>query len=68
MLEYCVKCFIECVDEFVKVFCIEVGKFIKDVKGEVICFIDIFKIVVEELVCINGEMVNLEIFVCVKGY
>lgn len=49
-------------------FCIEVGKLIKDVKGEVSCFIDIFKIVVEELVCINGEVVNLEILVCVKGY
>lgn len=62
------KWFIECVDEFVKVLCIEVGKFINDVKGEVICFIDIFKIVVEELVRINGEVVNLEILVCVKGY
>lgn len=51
VLEYCVICFCECFDELVYVLCVEVGKLINDVKGEVICLIDIFKIVVEEVFC-----------------
>lgn len=48
--------------------CIEVGKFIKDVWGEIICLIDMFCVVVEEFVWVGGELMNFEILLWVKGY
>lgn len=68
VLQYCVVCFEVCKDELVCVLCIEVGKLIKDVVGEVIWLIEIFQIVVEEVVCVNGEMINLELVSCLDGY
>ena len=48
--------------------CIEVGKPIKDSRGEVSRLIDTFRIAAEESVRIGGEVMNLEVSPRARGY
>ena len=55
-------------DPFVKALQAEVGKPIRDSRGEVTRLIDTFRIAAEESVRMRGEVMNLEISARAKGY
>ncbi|MFT4175428.1 MAG: aldehyde dehydrogenase family protein [Luteolibacter sp.] len=68
ILLHCVRCFTERAEELAQVLRREVGKPIKDSRGEVARLIDTFQIAAEESVRIGGEVMNLEISPRSKGY
>ncbi|OYP30010.1 aldehyde dehydrogenase family protein [Rhodopirellula sp. MGV] len=68
ILSHCVSRFQERAEELAQSLCVEVGKPIKDSRGEVSRLIDTFRIAAEESVRIEGEVLNLEISARAKGY
>ncbi|MFT3990961.1 MAG: aldehyde dehydrogenase family protein [Luteolibacter sp.] len=68
VLLHCVHRFTERAEELAQVLRQEVGKPIKDSRGEVARLIDTFQIAAEESVRIGGEVMNLEISPRSKGY
>ncbi|MCC6408665.1 MAG: aldehyde dehydrogenase family protein [Planctomycetes bacterium] len=68
ILEHCVARFKERAEELALVLAIEVGKPIKDARGEVARLVDTFKLAAEESVRIDGEILPLDRTARGKGY
>ena len=68
VLNHCVQRFRERADELALSLCIEAGKPITDSRGEVGRLIDTFRLAAEESVRMTGEVMNLEIAPCARGY
>ncbi|MCC5807858.1 MAG: aldehyde dehydrogenase family protein [Opitutales bacterium] len=67
-LLHCVRRFKERAEDLAQMLCAEVGKPIKDSRGEVTRLIETFQIAAEEAVRPRGEMLNLEISERSRGY
>ncbi|HJR73574.1 MAG TPA: aldehyde dehydrogenase family protein [Luteimonas sp.] len=68
VLEHCVRRFAERQEELALALCIEVGKPIKDSRGEVTRLIDTFRIAAGEAIRLGGQLVDLEISPRTRGY
>lgn len=68
VLAHCVERFKQRTEELAYALCIEAGKPIRDLRGEVTCLIDTFRIAAEEAVRITGEVQPLDISPRAKGY
>ena len=68
ILMHCVGRFQERAEELAHALCIEVGKPIRDARGEVTRLVDTFRIAAEEAVRIHGEVIPLEISPRARGY
>jgi acyl-CoA reductase-like NAD-dependent aldehyde dehydrogenase len=67
-LDHCVRRFRERADELAFALAVEVGKPIRDARGEVTRLIDTFRVAAEEAVRVDGETLNLEISPRADGY
>ncbi len=68
ILDHCVTALRKRGDELADLLCVEVGKPIRDARGEVARLIDTFRVAAEESVRFNGEVMNLEISDRASGY
>ncbi|MBI5433282.1 MAG: aldehyde dehydrogenase family protein [Planctomycetes bacterium] len=68
VLEHCVARFQQRAEELALVLAIEVGKPIKDARGEVARLVDTFKLAAEESVRLDGEILPLDRTARGKGY
>lgn len=68
ILLHCVRRFQERSEELAQLLCSEVGKPIRDARGEVTRLIDTFRQAAEEATRIGGEVINLEISPRSRGY
>ena len=61
ILQQCMSEFVKRKDELAKMLCVEVGKPIKDARGEVLRLIETFKIASEESTRLYGEVIPMDV-------